>query len=485
MRLPMTSTHHHEEQRVSASDSMQQKRSQSERCLLGVILGLSIAIQLVVAPYQGFGRDLQWYLAWGSVFDAHPLTLYTRTGANYPPLTIYIFGAVELLYHSVGSLMGLSKTQLMMPTHDQYAVLWFLAKLPTIAANTGSAWLIYRLARVAASARWALLAALAYALAPSMVLDGAAWGQTDGVPIFFLLLAIVSIQTRRPAWAGVLLGVTLMVKPQPVIFIPILLLYVLVTTGWRDFVRASAAGVITVLVICSPFLVPPHLELLVYYLNTVRSFGLITSDAANLWFLIYGGTQVMYQTPLIGSLTATSIGIVLFAPFYALALALVWRRRSIAALYMASALAAVGFFNLTALQHERYLFQALAFLLLAAIHYHSFLLHFAVASVTVFVNMLVVCSIEGYLAAKDPRFAPMYTFFKQQPHVIFMIAFLNLQLLIGTTASCIAWLRRSSVNPTTGDAISSPSGAHALVGTQHALVGTQSVHGTDETVGSG
>ena len=55
---------------------------------------------------------------------------------------------------------------------------------------------------------------------------------------------------------------------------------------------------------------------------------------------------------------------------------------------MAMALVAVGFFDLTALQHERYLFQALAFLLLAAVYHRPFVLHYALASVTVFTNIL-------------------------------------------------------------------------------------------------
>ena len=97
-----------------------------------------------------------------------------------------------------------------------------------------------------------------------MILDGAIWGQTDGVPIFFLLLAIVAIQAQRPVWAGALLGLAVMVKPQPVIFIPILLWYVLLTAGWRDLARASLAGLITILLICSPFLLPPHIQMLAY-----------------------------------------------------------------------------------------------------------------------------------------------------------------------------------------------------------------------------
>ena len=162
----------------------------SERYLLGYILGISLALQLLVAPYQGFYGDLQIFLVWGAIFDSHPLLFYSLIPSNYPPLTIYIFGAVDLLYYGIGHLVGFSNAQLAAPLSTPFAVLWFMAKLPIIAANLGSSWLIYRLARPATSARFALFATLAYAVAPSMILDGAIWGQTDGVPIFFLLLAL-------------------------------------------------------------------------------------------------------------------------------------------------------------------------------------------------------------------------------------------------------------------------------------------------------
>ncbi len=414
-----------------------------ETYVLAAVLGLSLLVQLLAAPYQGFAGDLQLYLRWGWVFDTHPLTVYTLSGANYPPLTIYIFGGLELVYHAIGHVLGYSDTQLALPLRDQFSVLWFVAKLPIIAANLGASWLIFHLARQATSAKWALLAASAYALAPSMLLDGAVWGQTDGVPVFLILLAIVAIQERRHGYAGVLLGLSIMLKPQPVIFVPIVLVYILVTAGWRDWLKSCLTTIATVVLICSPFLLPPNLQLLVFYHNTVDLFAVVTSFAYNLWYLIEGftGTPLLYNTTVIGTLTASTVGLMLFAPIYGLALVLIWRRRSLASVYIALSIAAIGFFELTALQRERYLFQALVFLLLAAVYYRTFVLHFAVASVTVFVNILIVASIHGVAYAKDPRFMPLYQFFAQHPQISLLVALLNLELLLGVIGSSIAWTR--------------------------------------------
>ena len=447
MHIPITSRSQPGGESMVNTEPPRRARWRSERYLLGYILGISLALQLLVSPYLGFFEDLQTYLAWGAKFDSHPLLFYSLTpAANYPPLAIYLFGVVDLLYYGLGHLIGFSNAQLSASLSTPFAVLWCVAKGPMIAANMGSSWLIYRLARQAASARVALLAALAYAVAPSMILDGAIWGQTDGVPIFFVLLAIVAVQARRPRQVGVFLALAVMIKPQPVIFIPIVLWYVLLTVGWRDVVKASLTGLITILVICSPFLLPPHIQMLAYYHNTVHSFNgvLNFAIALNLWFLL--GSSIMhgswtYQTPVFASVTLNSVGMLLFAPVYALALVLVWRRRGMATLYMAMGLAVVGFFDLTALQQGRYLFPALAFLLLAAVYHRPFILHYAIASVTVFTNILLVAAYAGAYVAQEPQFLPLYHFFFQNRQILIMTALLNIVLLVGVSINCLAWTR--------------------------------------------
>ncbi len=411
-----------------------------ERGLLWCILGASLVIQLLLAPYRGFFGDMQMYLRWAMAFNTHPLMVYSSSSAAYPPLTIYVYAALEQVYRGLGHLLGFSDQRLAVNELQRFSTLWFLAKLPTIGANLGASWLIYRLARLATSARWALLATLAYALAPSLLLDGALWGQTDGAPVFLVLLAIVALQ-RRPLWAGALLGAAVMIKPQPVIFIPILLLYLALTGGWRDAVKASLGVIGAMLVICAPFLLPPRPEIIVFYHNATLVFPLVSGNAFNLWFLL--NPALLSQTPLIGSLTAVPIGWLLFLPVYGLALALVWRRRSLASLYLALALAAIGFFELTALQHERYLFQALAFLLLAAAYYRPSMVYYALASFTVFTNMLAACALEGYAAApiKESWLNPLFPFFWRPPVLIFVTLLLNLALLVAMTVSCIAQLR--------------------------------------------
>ena len=413
---------------------------QSERRALILILGLALIIQLLLAPYRGFLGDLQLYLAWGSTFLSHPLTIYRVSKANYPPLVIYIAALLVATYRGLGSLMHHPAVLGSPDTAGKYAVIWFWAKLPIVATNIGATWLIYKLARAMTAPRWALLAAAAYGLAPALLLDGAVWGQTDGVPVFLILAAIYYMFAKRPLLTGALFGLALMIKPQPVVFLPVLIVYLLVTDGWRDTFKLGTAAAAVMLVLCLPYLIPPHPQLLYYYQGTMQSFTLATKNAFNLWYII--DPAALSQTRLLGPLTADTLGLVLFIPVMALALALVWYLRSTASLFMAMGLVAVGFFDVTTLQHERYLFQALPFLLLSGLCYRPFVRHYALASVTVFLNMFVVAVASNI---NLPVFTALDGFFAQHPQLLVVIAYLNVQLLVAMIVSSLVALKGNVV----------------------------------------
>src|SRR5215472_8959044 len=138
MQTSMSSSSQPAGETMVSSEPSRSTRWLSERYVLAYILGLSLALQLLVAPYQGFYNDLQYYVQWGAIFDSHPLLFYSLTHSNYPPLTIYIFGVADLLYYVIGHLVGFSSTQLLVSQSTPFAVLWAVAKLPLIAANLGS-----------------------------------------------------------------------------------------------------------------------------------------------------------------------------------------------------------------------------------------------------------------------------------------------------------------------------------------------------------
>ncbi|WP_392544026.1 glycosyltransferase 87 family protein [Oryzobacter telluris] len=85
---------------------------------------------------------------------------------------------------------------------------------------------------------WPRLVAGALLLLPTVVMNGAAWGQCDAVYDSLVLGSLYLLITRRPWWACALFGLALAFKLQAVFFLPVLVLLLL--TGRQGVVSLTA-----------------------------------------------------------------------------------------------------------------------------------------------------------------------------------------------------------------------------------------------------
>lgn len=116
----------------------------------------------------------------------------------------------------------------------------FCLRLPSILADAGSLWLIWRILesrRQEASIRWALLM---LAAAPALILVSGFHGNTDAVLVFFLLLAVYLLGSGRIPLAGASLGMALSVKISPVIVIPVMFLHLKTLRTRMTFLAAAS-----------------------------------------------------------------------------------------------------------------------------------------------------------------------------------------------------------------------------------------------------
>lgn len=363
-----------------------------------LLLALALAVRLCLAPYGGFFGDPQIYAAWGlrvrdHFGESYSLHSIGAPRSNYPPLMMYLLGAVVTVY---GWLAGLAGTH---PSYDPAQSPAFAAflKLPEIAAELAIMVLIYDLARRTKGERWALLAAGAFAFAPPVLMDGALWGQTDGIYTLPLLLAFVAAWRRRPALAGALFAITVLLKPHPAVLGVLLVVYLGRWAGVRAALRFAVASAVTALAIVMPYLLQPRPQLLAFFDNLHTWFGQqaphATNEAFNLWWLLGPGLRLEAARPYLGPLSPTMVGWLLFAPIIALAAYGVWRNRSVGWLFAAAGLTQLAFFDLTTLQHERYLYPALVLFLIAAIRERRAAFFATAAGAGLFLNMILMVAL--------------------------------------------------------------------------------------------
>jgi len=372
------------------------------------VLAVGLLIRCALAPYHGFFGDLTIYASWGQDLARHPLDFYsfyprstqqalvavpgwpTDMPANYPPLSIYLFWAEMRLYSAGAALTGTTHPQpILLPGPVLSPLCAVCMKVATLAADVATGVLLYVLARRARGPRWALGLAALYAFLPAVLLDGALWGQTDGVISLLVVLALLCALRHRPVWAGALFAAAVTFKPQPILFAPVLVVYLLRWAGWRAAGRFVIAGAATALAVCLPYLLPPRLEILAMARNLATFHEDYASPTAfNLWWL--SARFHSATSPYLGPLSPAAIGVLLFAPVCLFVLRRTWRDASAPALFFSAGLLALASWDLTTMQYDRYLYPAIVFFLVAAAWRPRVAWLAAAVSVTLFANVGII-----------------------------------------------------------------------------------------------
>jgi hypothetical protein len=254
----------------SAWERLVERLHTREGALVAALLVGTGAVRLPLMTFRGYYRDLVTYVRWGELANQGLATLYSSSpsggaglpGApggffaiaiNYPPGTPYLFGAMVYLYNLL--LAPVSHTSLdALVQQDGPGP--FIAKLPLLLADLAVILLLYWQARKRHSTRFAIVIGASYALSPAVLYNGVIWGQTDGFVALPLLLALFAVIEERYVFAGASLAVAVLIKPQPIIFVLLFLLYLWRWAGRQQFIRFTAAGLVTTLVVALPVLVP-------------------------------------------------------------------------------------------------------------------------------------------------------------------------------------------------------------------------------------
>lgn len=136
-------------------------------------------------------------------------------------------------------------------THALQVMLWlsnvtplafpFWLRLPAICADIGSVFILWKFIERRMAPEVSPLALLLLAAAPPAIMIAGFHGNTDPVMIMFVLLSVYLIERRAPLLlAGAALGMAMNIKAVPLIFMPMLFLYL--PNMRRRFMFFAAAG---------------------------------------------------------------------------------------------------------------------------------------------------------------------------------------------------------------------------------------------------
>ncbi len=381
--------------RVSKLDSP--PRSVPERAWpawlgLTLVVAAGLVVRAALMPYHAYlpggSMDEHFWTAWMQAIHEHGvLNVFTTTSTNYVGYQ-WVLWILSIIYGWAGGSYGAPGPGLHL-----------LVKTPSVLADVLliiATWHVTSalVAEEHRRRRLALTAAAVIAFQPAVLYDGAVWAQTDASISVAMLAALLLAFRGRPGWAWAVWTAGFLIKPQPVLLLPVLLVLTLRTSGPRGFLRGATAGVAVTAVVLGPWILHGDLHRVTTAYGALMGsdYGRLSVSAWNTWWFAdrFGNAAPGDTVAVLPFMTYRVLGMLLSLGAATIAGGYLWARTDLRRALIAGAYMAFAFYMLPISTHERYLFPFLVLLLPVAAIERRWLWLYAPASATLFLNMFVI-----------------------------------------------------------------------------------------------
>lgn len=346
---------------VTGDKVLLQKDMKLQMINIGFLLGIAFIIKAIMAVrYEGHGVDMTCFKSWSDMVFEHGVGefYYLDAFTDYPPGYMAVLWVVAAIRHVFG-----------IETGSDAGI--FLIKLFPMLCDLGTGFLIYILAKKRFSEGMSLALTAIYVLNPVIVLNSSVWGQVDGVFTLTVLLTcyLCMEQKRIPAYFIFCIGVLL--KPQTLIFTPILIFTIIEQVFLKDFqpkkmVRDLVGG-ISAIAVMFLLAMPFGLEKVIpQYVDTLGSYEYCSVNAYNFWVIL--GKNWASQTDKFLFLECRTWGTLAIFAAVGLSAFIFFKAKEDKSKYYLSMAALVSvMFLFSVRMHERYLFPAIVLVLVGFI----------------------------------------------------------------------------------------------------------------------
>ena len=370
------------------------------RLSLAALLLAALAVRCGLALVsEGYSSDVACFSAWAlRLAEGGPAAFYAPDYfADYPPGYMLLLWPVGLAARALGldasgKAMGL------------LICVW------PILCDIGLAALIGLFARRRLDGRRALRLAAFAAFCPALLYDTAVWKQVDGVFCLAIIAAFLCLEEKKWLPAAVLYGFALALKPQALLFGPVLaaafLAPLLAARQRRPALAAlgrgaagAALALAAVLVCAAPFWGDQPADWLWdKYAATASSYPYASVNGYNL-LTLFGANWQPQDAPALGPLTWQALGTAGIAAATAALVYLAWRgwKAGRFSPLLLAAFYGAAVFTLSHRMHERYILPTLLLTLAAAARWgdRRLLGAFGLLSLSSLVNLAMVLTSNG------------------------------------------------------------------------------------------
>lgn len=357
----------------------------SSKLTLVLLLACALAVRIIVAcSTEGHSTDINCFKSWAQMAYGGGLSSFYGSEAftDYPPGYMYVLWVIGMLQ----SVFGL----------DYMSTAYTLiVKLPAIICDIAAVWLVYSLVEKKVNSTAALCCSLLYALNPAVIINSAAWAQVDSIFTLFVVLLIYFAVNKNLLASCLLFSAGALVKPQTIIFAPILLIYIYELIFVSNNKKAAAkklaisigASIALVFVLVLPFTKGfDFMPIINQYISTLGSYNYASVNAFNV-FALFGGIWRDASVPFL--FIPYSVWTYIFVAAILGACVYVYKKqKGEVNLFLLAAFIITAMFTFAAKMHERYVFPAML-LLICAFAYKKdlrIMVTYAILSIGQFLN---------------------------------------------------------------------------------------------------
>lgn len=259
---------------------------------VSIAIGAAFILRIWIGlTAQGYQNDMNTFIAWGQrMLDLGPGKFYEEGYfADYPPGYLYILYILSAVRGALGF------------THDSGGEN-LLFKLPAILSDLVLGYLIYQMSRKKLSTGIAFGLMLLFLFNPAVLINSSAWGQADSFFLIFLLLSIHGAANQRFVRSAIMFALATLIKPQALIFTPVLLFAFYHHRAWKQLGWGAVYGLGIFGLLAAPFFWNNGglVGIINLYKSTLSSYPYTSVNAFNLYAL---------TDPLWSSLDLTWLGI--------------------------------------------------------------------------------------------------------------------------------------------------------------------------------
>ncbi len=333
----------------------------------GLLFRISVSTLINGHPY-----DINTFRSWATAAANNIFQVYSGPRpSDYPPLYMYIL-------FLIGKVANF-------PAVNPYFTL--LLKLPSELADIATALLIYKLARRYMFLEISILAAAFYIFNPAVIINSTVWGQVDSFFTFMVTLSLYWLSENKLNYAAILFTATVLMKPQGIIFLPVLFFEIVRVRDLKNILKAAVFSLSTAAVILFPFSLNwGAFWIFKLFSGTVAEYPYASVNAFNFFSLI-GKNYASDAVTMLG-FSYHSWGLFFVTVITAISWLMYHKAKNNKFAAAAALVLIAGVFTFSTSMHERYLFPAVALSIITFIYLRDnrLLLLAAGFSITVYIN---------------------------------------------------------------------------------------------------